>query len=102
MSAWLSKLQELEAQIIEKLNASPEQLKAIQKSLGEGMEVAIVAFVKNISVMPTVQYESIGSVLLEIAKQGKEISDSAKLLLDKLAEKTWLNYQKDRSRFWNI
>lgn len=94
MSAWLSKLQELEAQIIEKLNASPEQLKAIQKSLGEGMEAAIVAFVKNISVMPTVQYESIGSVLLEIAKQGKEISDSAKLLLDKLAEKTWLNCKR--------
>lgn len=99
MPAWLSKLQELEAQIIEKLNASPEQLKAIQKGLGEametisipkteGIEAAIVAFAKNISVMPTVQYESIGSALLEIAKQGKEISDSAKLLSEKLAEKS--------------
>lgn len=98
MPAWLLKLQELERQIIEKLNASPEQLRAIQKSLGEaignisvpkteGMEAAIVAFAKSISVMPTVQYESIGNALLEVAKQGKEISDSAKLLSDKLAER---------------
>lgn len=99
MPAWLMKLQELEEQIIEKLNASPEQLQAIQKSLGEamgnisipkteGMETAIVAFAKSISVMPTLQYESIGKALMEIAKQGKEIADSAKLLSDKLAEKS--------------
>ena len=53
----------------------------------EGMEAAIVAFTKNISVMPKVQYESIGNALLEITKQGKGIADSAKLLSDKLAEK---------------
>lgn len=99
MPAWLMKLQELEEQIIEKLNASPEQLQAIQKNLGEamgnisipkteGMETAIVAFAKSISVMPTLQYESIGKALMEIAKQGKEIADSAKLLSDKLAEKS--------------
>lgn len=99
MPAWLLKLQELEGQIIEKLNASPEQLQAIQKSLGEtmgnisipkteGMEAAIVAFAKSISVLPAVQYESIGNALMEVAKQGKEISDSAKLLSDKLAEKS--------------
>jgi len=99
MPAWLMKLQELEEQIIEKLNASPEQLQAIQKSLGEamgnisipkteGMETAIVEFAKSISVMPTLQYESIGKALMEITKQGKEIADSAKLLSDKLAEKS--------------
>lgn len=99
MPAWLLKLQELEGQIIEKLNASPEQLQAIQKNLGEamgnisipkteGMEAAIVAFAKSISVLPAVQYESIGNALMEVAKQGKEIADSAKLLSDKLAEKS--------------
>ena len=99
MPAWLLKLQELEGQIIEKLNASPEQLQAIQKSLGEamgnisipkteGMEAAIVAFAKSISVLPAIQYESIGNALMEVTKQGKEISDSAKLLSDKLAEKS--------------
>ena len=46
-----------------------------------------MAFTKNISVMPKVQYESIGNALLEITKQGKGIADSAKLLSDKLAEK---------------
>lgn len=99
MPSWLLKLQELETQIVEKLNASPEQLQAIQQSLGEaignisipkteGMEAAIVAFAKSISVMPTVQYESIGNTLMEVAKQGKEIADSAKLLSDRLAEKS--------------
>ena len=99
MPVWLLKLQELETQIIEKLNASPEQLQTIQKSLGEaignisipkteGMEAAIVAFAKSISVLPAVQYESIGNALMEVAKQGKEIADSAKLLSDKLAEKS--------------
>lgn len=99
MPSWLLKLQEMETQIVDKLNASPEQLKEIQQSLGEaienisipkseGMEAAIVAFAKSISVMPAVQYESIGNALMEIAKQGKEIADSAKLLSDKLAEKS--------------
>ena len=99
MPVWLLKLQELETQIIEKLNASPEQLQTIQKSLGEaignisipkteGMEAAIVAFAKSISVLPAVQYESIGNALMEVAKQGKEIADSAELLSDKLAEKS--------------
>lgn len=99
MPSWLLKLQEMEAQIVDKLNASPEQLKEIQQSLGEaienisipkseGMEAAIVAFAKSISVMPAVQYESIGNALMEIAKQGKETADSAKLLSDKLAEKS--------------
>lgn len=99
MPAWLLKLQELEAQIIEKLNASPEQFQAIQKNLREtmgnisipkteGMEAAIVAFAKCISGMPTVQYESIESALMEVARQGKESADSAKLLSDKLAEKS--------------
>ena len=99
MPVWVLKLQELETQIIEKLNASPEQLQTIQKSLGEaignisipkteGLEAAIVAFAKSISVMPTVQYESIGNALQEVVKQGKEIADSAKLLSDKLAEKS--------------
>ena len=70
MPSWLLKLQEMEAQIVDKLKASPEQLKEIQQSLGEaienisipkteGMEAAIVAFAKSISVMPAVQYESI-------------------------------------------
>jgi DNA-binding NarL/FixJ family response regulator len=54
----------------------------------EGLEAAIVAFAKSISVMPTVQYESIGNALQEVVKQGKEIADSAKLLSDKLAEKS--------------
>ncbi len=99
MPAWLLKLHELEGQIIEKLNASPEQLQAIQKSLGEamgnisipkteGMEAAIVAFAKSISVLPAVQYESIGNALREVARQGKGIADSAKLLSVKLAEKS--------------
>ena len=99
MPIWVLKLQELETRIIEKLNASPEQLQTIQKSLGEaignisipkteGLEAAIVAFAKSISVMPTVQYESIGNALQEVVKQGKEIADSAKLLSDKLAEKS--------------
>lgn len=99
MPVWVLKLQELETQIIEKLNASPEQLQTIQKSLGEaignisipkteGLEAAIVAFAESISVMPTVQYESIGNALQEVVKQGKEIADSAKLLSDKLAEKS--------------
>ena len=99
MPIWVLKLQELETRIIEKLNASPEQLQTIQKSLGEaignisipkteGLEAAIVAFAESISVMPTVQYESIGNALQEVVKQGKEIADSAKLLSDKLAEKS--------------
>ena len=109
MPAWLLKLQELEGQIIEKLNASPEQLQAIQKSLGEamgnisipkteGMEAAIVAFAKSISVLPAVQYESIGNALMEVAKQGKEISDSAKLLSDKLAEKVSESAEKSAEK----
>ena len=70
MPSWLLKLQELEARIIEKLNVSSGQLQAIQQSMREargnisipkteGIEAAIVAFAKSISVMPTVQYESI-------------------------------------------
>ena len=61
MPAWLLKLQELEKGIVEKLNTSPEQLQAIQKSLGEamgnikiskteGMEAAVAAFAKSITV----------------------------------------------------
>lgn len=99
MPSWLLKLQELEAQIIEKLNASPEQLQAIQQSLGEamgnisipkteGIEAAIVVLAKSISVMPTVQYESIGNALREVARQGKEIAEPARLLSVKLAEKS--------------
>ena len=48
----------------------------------------IVVLAKSISVMPTVQYESIGKALREVATQGKEIADSVKLLLVKLAEKS--------------
>lgn len=99
MPAWLMKLQNLEAQIVEKLNTSPEQLKAIKENLEkaidnvsipktEGMEAAISTFAKYISGMPKVQYEAIGKVLLDVAKQGKEIADSAKQLSDKLAEKS--------------
>lgn len=99
MPSWLLELQELETQIIEKLNTSPEEFQAIQQSLAEamgnisipkteGIEAATVAFAKSISAMPTVQCESIGNALMEVAKQGKEIADSAKLLADKLAEKS--------------
>ena len=99
MPAWLLKLQELETQIIEKLNTSPEKSQAIQQSLAEatgnisipkteGIEAAIVAFANGISVLPIVQCESIENALMEVAKQGKEIADFAKLLSDKLAEKS--------------
>ena len=54
----------------------------------EGMEAAIEAFAKSISVMPKVQYDSIGNALLEVTKQGNAIAYSAKLLSDKLAEKS--------------
>lgn len=99
MPAWLLKLQELETQIIEKLNTSSEEFVAIQQSLAEatgnisipkteGMEAAIVAFANGISVLPTVQCESIENALMEIVKQGREIGDFAKILSDKLAEKS--------------
>lgn len=98
MPAWLLKLQELEKQIIEKLNTSPENFQAIQQQLGdalgnisipktEGMEAAITAFANSIFSMPTVQYESMGNALVEIAKIGNDIADSAKLLSDKLVKK---------------
>lgn len=64
----------------------------------EGMEAAIVAFAKSISVLPAVQYESIGNALMEVAKQGKEISDSAKLLSDKLAEKVSESAEKSAEK----
>ena len=99
MPAWLIKLQELEEQIVEKLNTSPEQLQAVKESLEkaignvsipktEGVEAAIATFAQNISSMPKIQYDAIGNALMEIAKQSKEIAASAKLLSDKLAEKS--------------
>lgn len=99
MPAWLIKLQELEEQIVEKLNTSPEQLQAVKESLEkaignvlipktEGVEAAIASFAQNISSMPKIQYDAIGNALMEIAKQSKEIAESAKLLSDKLAEKS--------------
>ena len=99
MPAWLIKLQELEEQIVEKLNTSPEQLQAVKESLEkaignvsipktEGVEAAIATFAQNISSMPKIQYDAIGNALMEIAKQSKEIAESAKLLSDKLAEKS--------------
>lgn len=98
MPAWLIKLQELEKQIVEKLNTSPEQLQAVKESLEkaignvsipktEGVEAAITTFAQNISSMPKIQYDAIGNALMEIAKQSKGIATSAKLLSDKLAEK---------------
>jgi predicted HTH transcriptional regulator len=99
MPSWLMKLKELEIQIIEKLDSSPEQLQAIKKNLEkainsvsvpktEGVEAAIVAFAKIISCMPTVQYDAIAKALIDVEKQGKEFSDSARLLSDKLSEKS--------------
>ena len=99
MPAWLIKLQELEEQIVEKLNTSPEQLQAVKESLEkaignisipktEGVEAAIATFAQNIFNMPKIQYDVIGNALMEIAKQSKEIAASAKLLSDKLAEKS--------------
>lgn len=99
MPAWLIKLQELEEQIVEKLNTSPEQLQAVKESLEkaignvsipktEGVEAAIATFAQNIASMPNIQYDAIGNALMEIAKQSKEIATSAKLLSDKLAEKS--------------
>ena len=99
MPAWLIKLQELEEQIVEKLNTSPEQLQAVKESLEkaignvsipktEGVEAAIATFAQNIFSMPKIQYDAIGNALMEIAKQSKEIAESAKLLSDKLAEKS--------------
>lgn len=99
MPSWLIKLQELEVQIVEKLNASPEQLQAIkenlEKAIGnisipntEGVETAIDTFAKSISGMPKLQFEAIGKALMDVAKQRKEIAASAKLLSDKLAEKS--------------
>ena len=128
MPAWLLKLQELEKQIIEKLNTSPENFQAIQQQLGdalgnisipktEGMEAAITAFANSIFSMSTVQYESMGNALVEVAKIGNDIADSAKLLSDKLVKKhqnqqknqqkkyqnqqkkVLSNYQKGRSRY---
>lgn len=99
MPAWLIKLQELEEQIVEKLNTSPEQLQAVKESLEkaignvsipktEGVEAAIATFAQNISSMPKIQYDAIGNALMEIAKQSKDIAESAKLLSDKSAEKS--------------
>lgn len=99
MPAWLIKLQELEEQIVEKLNTSPEQLQAVKESLEkaignvsipktEGVEVAIATFAQNISSMPKIQYEVIKNALVEITKQSKEMATSAKFLSDKLAEKS--------------
>jgi hypothetical protein len=99
MPSWLMKLKELEIQIIEKLDSSPEQLQAIKKNLEkainsvsvpktEGVEAAIVAFAKIISCMPTVQYDAIAKALIDVEKQGKEFSDSARLLSEKSAEKS--------------
>ena len=96
---WLEKLQELELQIVEKLDDSPEKLQVIKENLrkaidnvsiskSEGMEAAIVAFVKNLSVMPEIQYGAISKALVEIVKQEMEIGDSARILSDKLAEKS--------------
>lgn len=86
MPSWLMKLQELEVQIVENLNTSPEQLQVIKENLEkaidnisipktEGAEAAIATFAKNISGMPKVQYEAIGKVLMDVAKQGKELVD---------------------------
>jgi predicted HTH transcriptional regulator len=99
MPSWLMKLKELEIQIIEKLDSSPEQLQAIKKNLEkainsvsvpktEGAEAAITALAKIISSMPTVQYDAIAKALIDVEKQGKEISDSERLLSDKLSEKS--------------
>ena len=128
MPAWLIKLQELEEQIVEKLNTSPEQLQAVKESLEkaignvsipktEGVEAAIATFAQNISSMPKIQYDAIGNALMEIAKQSKEIAASAKLLSDKLAEKAsekasesaeksadslLMSYQRGKNKYMNI
>lgn len=107
--AWLLKLQELEKQIIEKLDTSPENFQAIQQQLGdalgnisisktEGMEAAITAFANSIFSMPTVQYESMGNALMEVAKIGNDIADSAKLLSDKLVKKASESAEKSAEK----
>lgn len=54
----------------------------------EGAEATKVEFAKIISGMPTVQYDAIAKALIDVEKQGKEISDSARPLSDKLSEKS--------------
>lgn len=109
MPAWLLKLQELEKQIIEKLNTSPENLQVIQQQLGdalgnisipktEGMEAAITAFANSISAMPKLQYESMGNALTEVVKMGDDVANAAKLLTGKLVEKASESAEKSAEK----
>lgn len=112
MPSWLIKLQELEVQIVEKLNASPEQLHAIkenlEKAIGnisisktEGVEIAIDTFAKSISGMPKLQFEAIRKALMDVEKQGNVIAASAKLLAEKLAEKSAESAEKSAESIAN-
>lgn len=109
MPAWLLKLQELEKQIIEKLNTSPENLQVIQQQLGdalgnisipktEGMEAAITAFANSISAMPKLQYESMGNALTEVVKMGDDVANAAKLLTGKLVKKASESAEKSAEK----
>lgn len=97
MPSWLMRLQELEAHIVEKLDGSPEQLQTIKENLKkavgnvsisktEGAEAAIATFAKYISNMPKIQYDAVSKALIETIRHGREITDSAKLLSNKIAE----------------
>ncbi len=112
MPSWLIKLQELEVQIVEKLDASPEQLHAIkenlEKAIGnisisktEGVEIAIDTFAKSISGMPKLQFEAIRKALMDVEKQGNVIAASAKLLAEKLAEKSAESAEKSAESIAN-
>ena len=102
LPAWLLEMQELEKQVVSYLEATPEQLQAIQAVLkravadtsvskATGLETALTTFADSIAKMPKVQYEAVGKALLEVIKNGREFADSAKVLsekLDKSAEKS--------------
>ncbi len=86
-----------------------ENIQARQQQLGdalgnisisktEGMEAAITAFANSIFSMPTVQYESMGNALMEVAKIGNDIADSAKLLSDKLVKKASESAEKSAEK----
>lgn len=100
--SWLLQMQELEAKMIENLDITSSQFQITAEALRkvideisaeklEGMEVALQVFAKNILDLPKIQYQSICNSLVEVSKnfcKNDQIADCAKVLADKLAEKS--------------
>lgn len=99
---WVLKMQELETQMIENVDGTSPQFQAIAEVLGktigeisvakvDGLESALQVFVKNVSNIPKIQYETICNSLVEITRnydKRDEIANCAKILADRLVEKS--------------